>query len=75
MAENKSDLDKILDDTMKSLIGKRNWDVWKNDIEPEMYNSIREAMLIYGSKKWVQAQKQVVDKIKLPQFSRTVFNP
>jgi hypothetical protein len=61
-------LNKILDKEMKNLIGMRNWNVWRRDIEPEMYSSIVSAMYEYGERKFQKAQakmKKEILKIKI----------
>lgn len=64
--EIKTDFEKILNSEMKDLIGTRNWNVWRTDIEPEMYNSILHAMYHYGKKKWEEAQRSA-NKIRQSQ--------
>lgn len=77
----KREYDKILDSEMKALMGKRDWKVWKTDIEPEMYNSILHAMYCYGKKKWVEAQRSANNARRRNEFGRypaktvTMFHP
>jgi len=62
--EKKLDFDKMLDEEMKGLIGTRNWNVWKNDIEPEMYNCILQVLYNYGKKKWNEAQSDAAKRAR-----------
>ncbi len=51
MGKKKLEFVKMLDKEMNGLIGKENWNVWKKEIEPEMYSTIIQVMNEYGNKK------------------------
>ena len=72
--DKKTDLDKVLDTEMKSLIGTRNWNIWKKD-EPEMYSTICSAMYHYGEQKWKQAQKSAAEFTRKKHKSVVSFTP
>lgn len=56
--------EKILDDEMSSLIGKKNWETWKNDIEPEMYLCILDAMETYSKQQSINFSHNVITDLK-----------
>lgn len=59
-----TDFEKVLDQKMIKLLGKRQWNVWRTDIEPEMYNAISLAMLDYGEKVRKNTKKEIIGLIK-----------
>jgi len=56
--EFKTVFEKILDQEMVDLLGKKAWQTWKFEFEPEMYNSILSAMFRYGVYKESEAYKK-----------------
>jgi len=74
------EFERILNNEMKDLIGTRNWNVLKKDIEPEMYNVICTALYKYGESKWKKAQRDAAafgrrkHKVSFPVFY-TPFKP
>lgn len=64
--------EKMLNEEMKGLIGTRNWNVWKNDIEPEMYNCILQSLYNYGKNRWEEAQRDAANKAKELKFKSKV---